>query len=278
MKKNFLIIITVLLFQIGKSQVIDLSEWKRDSLPLGTGLSFIKNDELYKATLSKKNWSFKISNDTVKIENNHFKIDKGDSLSYEGKLLQLPPRRYIRKVFNGYLIGLNDNEYIGNSLKFLSNQNNTKLFDIEKVDNISDSLHYKNRQLIASDNIRKIFKFNKRIYAFQGGGVLDTSPGLVIEIFYENGKWNYKPIKRMIEVPEISFLHNDNLYMITNQYIFSTDKNMQIKQVLKSKIKWGHLNLSNAFIKKKDIYIAMRKGILIIRDFENNPNYEWFVK
>lgn len=254
MKKNFLIIISILFFQIGKSQVIDLSEWKRDSLPLGTGLSFIKNDELYKATLSKNNWSFEISNDTVKIENNRFKIDKGDSLSYEGKLLQLPPRRYIRKVFNGYLIGLNDNEYIGNSLKFLSNQNSTKLFDVEKTENIPDSLHYKNRQLVISDNIREIFKFNKRIYAFLGGGSLDISPGLIIEIFYENGKWNYKPIKRMIEVPKISFLHNDNLYMITNQYIFSTDKNMQIKQVLKSKIKWGHLNLSNAFIKKK-IYI-----------------------
>ena len=278
MKKKFLIIITVLYFQIGKSQVIDLSEWKRDSLPLGTGLSFIKNDELYKATLSKNNWSFKISNDTVKIENNHFKIDKGDSLSYEGNLFQLPPRKYIRKVFNGYLIGLNDNEYIGNSLKFLSNQNDTKLFDIEKIENSSDSLHYKNRQLIISDNIRKIFKFNKRIYAFQGGVSLDISPGLIIEIFYKNEKWNYKPIKRMIEVPKISFLHNNNLYMITNQYIFSMDKNMQIKQVLKSKIKWGHLNLSNAFIKKKDIYIAMRKGILIIRDFENNPIYEWFVK
>lgn len=279
MKKHFLLLIIIQFFHIGKSQEIDLSKWKRDSIPLGIGLSFIEKDKLYQTKLSKDNWSFRIHNDTVKIVNNDYKIDNGDSLFYKGELMKLPPRKYIKKVFNGYLIGINDNEYIGNSLKFLSTLENNKIVDLEKIENISTSKNYNNkRQRIISNNIRKIFEFNNTLYGFQGGGIIENSPGMIIEIFYKNGVWKYKNIKNIIEVPIISFLHNEKLYIITNQHILRMDKNMRIKQVLKSELKWGQINLSNAFIKNNDIFIAMRGGILIIRDFENNPNYEWFVK
>jgi hypothetical protein len=59
-----------------------------------------------------------------------------------------------------------DNEYIGILLNFYQT-NVIKLVDEKKIENISDSLDYSDRQLIISDNINKIFEFNKRYTVFR---------------------------------------------------------------------------------------------------------------
>ncbi len=279
MKKLLFLVLLSANFNYG--QEINLSQWKKDSLPIGDGLSFIKNDKLFKASQSKNRWYFKIVNDSVEIIKNNFERSNGDTLPFSNNKLKLYGNKYVKKVHNGYLVGVKGNEFIGDHLYFVSIRKNNKLKKLKKVERVEtykDTIDYKKNVIRYRRDIIKIFEFNKRIFAFQGGGIFFNSPGRLIEIFYDKKKWKYKHIKRLIEKPIISFFNNGSIYMITNQYILSFDKKLKLKQILKSELKLGLLKLSNAFIKDNDIYLAMKKGILVIKEFETNPNYEWYIK
>lgn len=254
---------TILFFHFGQSQEIDLSGWKQDSIPL--------DKKLNEANHSKDDWFFKKIKDSIIIEKNKYKRIKGDSLPFPiDSVKGLRGNEYIKSVFNGYLIGQNKGEF-GGGLKFVS-LNNDHSYNIR----LKDEKHSTRGYIFM--NILKIFEWNDRIYATEGLAHMVLDRGNFLEIFYDEGEWKYTIISSLIEKPALTFKHNEFIYMITSQYILKMDKELNINQVLKSPMYWGVLYPSSIFIKGGDIYLAMRKGILIIRDFENNPQYEWYVK
>jgi hypothetical protein len=127
-------------------------------------------------------------------------------------------------------------------------------------------------------NVKDIFEFNNKIYVTRGLAHLIDGNGGLFEVVYKNGKWNYKFISKLPGTPDITFEENNSLYIITTQHILRYDKNGKMTMLLKSPFYWGYLYPTNSFIKNNDIYLAMRKGILIIRDFESKPKYEWYLK
>jgi hypothetical protein len=99
MKNSLITLIVLLFFQFGKSQIIDLSEWKIDSLPLTM-------KELSEANKSKLHWSFNSLNDTVRIVKNTYTRINGDTLPFPiDSVKNISGTKYIKTVFNGYLVG-----------------------------------------------------------------------------------------------------------------------------------------------------------------------------
>jgi hypothetical protein len=63
---------------------------------------------------------------------------------------------------------------------------------------------------------------------------------------------------------------------LTRQFIYRQTAD-EVEKVLKAPLYWGILNPSSMVRENKDLYIAMRKGVLKIISFEGNPTYEWYV-
>ncbi|WMI69170.1 hypothetical protein [Mangrovimonas sp. YM274] len=272
---------------LGFGQELDLSVWKRDSVPLGDLLPFHKgqSDRLLEANQSKDHWYFEITPDTVLVKNHPcFKI-KGDSLPFViNDIGGLGGYKYVKKVSNGYLIGSNGGEF-GGGLKFVALNKgysyNIKTLGSENgdrpvgaVNQIESGALYGYR----SRNIYSIFEFNGKLYATEGMSHLAYDKGAIIEIFNDNDKWCYRHVSEFIEAPRVTFKYKDSLYVITGQYILKLDKAINTTQVLRAPFYWGLLYPSSAFVNNTDMYIAMRKGIMVIRDFETHPNYEWYVE
>ncbi len=264
MNRTLLIILTLFFFHFGRSQEIDLSKWKLDSIPLGKKLN--------EANHSENDWYFKLSQDTILVQKNKYRLIKGDSLPFPiDSIRNINGNKFIKSVFNGYLIGYDHGEF-GGGLKYVSSYNDIDYYvEIEEKDN---EWNYS----IMGRNVRKIFEFNNKIYATRGLAHLGSNYGNLIELIFNDGKWKYKYISSLIETPILTFNYGEFIYIITSQNILKIDKDLNITQILKSPFNWGILYPSSAFIKNRDIYIAMRKGILIIRDFETSPKYEWYVK
>ena len=263
--KNSLLILTLLLFQFGKSQEIDLSDWEMDSIPT----SF---KELNEASNSKYRWSFNNLNDTITIVENKYIRVNGDKLPFSiDNVKNISGTKYIKSVFNGYLIGYNHGEF-GGGLKFISIYNDYN-YTLELI-NKNDEWKYPD----IPKNVCDIFEFNDKIYATRGLAHMIDGNGGLYEIIFKDDKWNYKFESKLPGTPDITFVHNNSIYIITTQHILRFDENEKMTTLLKSPIYWGYLYPTNSFIKKNDIYLAMRKGILIIRDFESEPKYEWHTK
>lgn len=258
------ILLTTLFYFFCHSQEIDLSEWKKDTIPIGSKLNEANNSNVH--------WFFKKRNDSIFIEQIKYERIKGDSLPFNIDSIEgLRGNIFVKSVFNGYLVGYNHGEF-GGGLKFVSLYNHYS-YNINNNDRENEWKYgYMN------NNIEKIFVYNNKIYATRGLSHMTSTNGSLIEIFYDNGLWKYKVITKLIECPDLTIEHNGLIYFITLQYIVKMNKELSFNQILKSPLYWGVLYPNSTFIKGADIYIAMRKGIMIIRDFENNPNYEWYIK
>lgn len=124
--------------------------------------------------------------------------------------------------------------------------------------------------------IEEIFDFGSKIYATSGLAHLGTNYGYILELSLD-GNWGISNKVELPEEPHILIHRNNSLYIVTSQFILRVDKGMNIYKVLKSPVYWGNLYPSSAINDDKDIFIAMRKGILKIKDFETDPNYQWYI-
>ena len=93
-----------------------LEDFETDSIPT--------RENLWKANRSKESWIISKLNDSIKIKENDFNHFKGDSLPFgqkevAKKLNNQYSIRAVKKVENGYIIGLNKGEF-GGGLWFLS--------------------------------------------------------------------------------------------------------------------------------------------------------------
>jgi len=239
-----------------KSQTIDLSTWKQDSLPTGKRLN--------SANLSSNSWIFVRKENKLLIEEDDFKREKGDDLPFTKEFItknlkEIEGNRFVKQVEKGFLIGLNHGEF-GGGLLFVSNDGLTSY-------KIGTSLR-----------IRNIFEWNSRIYAIEGLAHMGSSNGQIIEIFKEDSSWKYKTLSKLIEAPAIIAKKNNQQIIITSQYILRLTSNLEIEEILKSPFNWGMLYPSSIHFEKKALFLAMRQGILKIEDFETTPKYKWYIK
>jgi hypothetical protein len=254
-KINVLLIIVLLFNKSIIAQTSILNDWKIDTL---------NTKNIKKANSSRNDWIFNFNKTSIKIIKNKYRRKKGDSLPFSEKEIKLKfknrigDRRFVKKVRNGYLIGVNNGEF-GGGLYFVS-KNGKKSYTIAPY-----------------IKVRKIFKYNSNIYVSSGLAHLGGNYGKISELKIKKGKWKLINSTKLIGQPTLTFLHNDLVYIITSQYVLKLNKEMsEYVQVLKAPVYWGVLYPSSTFVSKKDLFISMRKGIMKIKNFETSPRYEWY--
>ncbi|NUY82773.1 hypothetical protein HUK80_17875 [Flavobacterium sp. MAH-1] len=252
--KTFLFI---LLYVAANGQAPNLSNWKKDSIP---------NDiTVFDANHTQDDWTFSFLNGKVEIERNKYSKIHGDSLPNNPEFIKVKKTLYgqlqVQKVTNGYILGFDKGEN-GGGLIFMDEAGN-------KTSILTETYEY-------GLNIKKIFLYNSKLLALEGLAHLGGNRGKIIEIFQDKGIWKYKKIVDLIETPKLLFTYKADQYIITSSQILSLDKNLKVTSILKAPFYWGMLYPSNVTVDGDDIYLAMRKGILNIKQFKNNPTYLWY--
>lgn len=236
-------------------QDYELEDFKTDSIPT--------RENIWKANHSKESWIVCIKKDSIRIKENDFNYFKGDSLPFKQKEVKKKLNnqygiRAVKKVEDGYIIGLNNGEF-GGGLWFLS---------------VDGNLSY---EIIPSRRIHQIFEFNDKLYVIEGLAHLGLSNGNLLELRKEKN-WQISKTYKLPGSPYFIINEKDNILILTSEHLISFNKHEKLIKVLKAPFYWGSLYPTSAITVDKDIYIAMRKGILKISEFKYNPNYEWFVK
>lgn len=238
------------------SQTPNLNNWRIETLT---------SEKISEASLSNESWIFEIVKDSVLIKQNEFNTKRGDVLPFEEtflkeKIQKTASSRFVKKVHNGFLIGLNNGEF-GGGLYFLS-------------ENGKDSY-----EIAPYIRVRQIFEHNSNIYFSTGLAHLGRNYGSISKLTFTDTKWSIGKSLNLEQSPTLVIFDNNLPYVITSEYILKLDGDIDsFTQVLKAPYYWGVLYPSSAIISNKDIFIAMRKGVLKISDFKTTPKYDWFVK
>ncbi|MFD2824441.1 hypothetical protein ACFS5M_12235 [Lacinutrix iliipiscaria] len=242
---------TVLIF----GQDYRLEDFETDSIPI--------RENLWKANHSKEDWVILKTNDSIKIKPNDYNYFKGDSLPFgqkevAKKLNNQYSIRAVKKVEDGYIIGLNKGEF-GGGLWFLSEDGNSSY------------------EIMPYKRIHQILEFNKKLYVISGLAHMGSNYGNLLELKREEN-WRVSKTYKLPGAPNLMIREKENVLIITSEYLMSFNKYEKLIEILKAPFYWGVLYPSSAIIIDNHIYIAMRKGILKISDFYYNRNYEWYVK
>ncbi len=255
--KNILGIIFILTTINSFGQQFELNDFTIDSLPVG--------DKVYKANISNQDWFIKKVNDSIKICIDNFKPAKLDSTKIiaspknktdVAKLLR--EARITKKVHDGLMIGINNGEF-GGALWFLSS-NGKELYQVKSFINVQD-----------------IFNFNGNLYVTHGLAHLGLNYGSISKLKKEK-KWKISKSFTLRAKPIIVLHEKKSLLILTTKGLVNFDKNEKLTTILQAPFAWGMLYPSSVIIENKDIFIAMRKGILKISNFKSNPNYKWYIK
>jgi len=242
---------TVLIF----GQDYGLDNFETDSVP--------KQETHHKWHNSKIHWIIEKKNESIKIRQNDYNYSKGDSLPFSQKQIAKKIKnkysiRAIKKVSDGYIVGLNGGEF-GGGLWFIS-KNGKKSYEISSY-----------------IRVREIFEFNNKLYVIRGLAHLGSSYGSLFEL-KKDKKWKIQKNFQLPDAPRFVVLEDENILILTTERLMSFDKKENLIEILKAPFYWGMYYPSSAIVDSNNIYIAMRKGILKITEFKSNPNFEWLVK
>lgn len=237
------------------AQIPDLTNWKIDTIPTG--------ERIYTANHSRNDWTFAFTGLKWAIVQNSFNREKGDSFPFspdfiDKNLKQIKGSRFVKKTDDGYLVGLNKGEF-GGGLYFIK-PNGLEGYEIARY-----------------LNIHHIFEYQTKHFAIEGLAHLGVERGQIIEIFKADTVWKYKTLTTLTEAPKLITDYNNEKLIVTSQYILKFGKDLKLKQVLKAPIYWGMLYPSSILVNSSDLYIAMRQGVLKIKTFDTQPEYEWYV-
>jgi hypothetical protein len=235
--------------------VPNLTNWKIDTLPTG--------EKIYPANHSKDNWVFSKSGENWEIVRDNFKREKGDSFPFspefiDKNLKEIKGNRFVKKTADGYLVGLNKGEF-GGGLYFI------------KPDGLDGY------EMAGYLNIHNIFEYNSKYFAIEGLAHLGGQRGQIIEIFKEDTVWKYKSLTSLMEAPKLITDYKNEKVIVTSQYVLKFGNDFKVSEILKSPIYWGMLYPSSILIEKNDLYLAMRQGVLKIKQFNSTPEYEWYI-
>ena len=253
--KILILLFTLFTFSdICKCQIPDLSNWKMDTLPIG--------ERGNRANHSKNDWKFVLKDNKWIIIQNDYKKATGDTLPFSAEfvaknLKEIKGYSSVKKISNGYLIGLDNGEF-GGSLHFVNSSGLTEY------------------EIAGYLNIRNIFVYKSKIFATEGLAHLGGQRGQIIEI-YKQRKWKYKTFSKLIEAPRLIADYKNEKIIVTSQYILKFDSDLKVEQILKSPFYWGMLYPSSILFDNNDIYLAMRQGVLKIKSFDSSPEYEWYI-
>ena len=237
------------------SKTIDLSRWKIEPLP-------IEIDRIQDANHSDNNWRFLVEENRLLVIQDNSREKSQNSLPFSDEFTAKNQRlfygkRRVKKVDNGFLVGLNHGEF-GGGLVFVSD-NESEVYDFgERL------------------RIRKFFEFDSKIYAIEGLSHLGSSKGQIIEI-YKDDIWIYKTVVKLDETPILIAKLEDYFIIVTDENLLKLTKNLKIEQILNAPISWNVLYPTSIYIDAEDLLIAMRKGLLKIENFLTNPKFSWYV-
>lgn len=232
------------------AQIPDISGWRQDSIPQGTVLN--------KANNSMQDWTFQNIDGRWQVVRNEYKREKGDAFLFGAtSRKELQGNRFVLKVDDGYLVGMNHGEY-GGGLYFI------------------DSLGRNFYEIAGRMNIVEIFHYNNKLFAIEGLAHLGGQRGQVLELYKDN-TWQWKSLTRLVEAPLMLFDYSGEKYIVTSQYILRFSRSFKVTEVLKSPFYWGILYPSAALVNEKDLYLAMRRGVLKIETFDSIPKFKWYL-
>ncbi len=256
MKAFSILIALVLSSLVSDAQVPDLMNWKLDSLPVG--------ERFYTANHSADNWLFKLTGGKWKVVQNKDGQQKGDSIppglitsDVKRKVGLERGQSFVKRVSDGFLVGKDGGEF-GGGLFFIG---------------LDGGL------LVVRDriNVRSIIEYNGKLLAIEGLAHLGSYSGQILEIFKEGDRWSCRLLTTLVDAPILIERFGDELLIVTSQHLLKLGRGFKTTEVLKSPIYWGSLYPTSMLIDRTDLYLAMRQGVLKIKDFESQPVYAWYV-
>ena len=218
---------------------------------------------VFTANRSQEDWIINKIEDSIIISLSDYNYFKGDSLPFSNieiaeKFETQNPIRAVKKVVDGYIIGLNKGEF-GGGLWFLSSDG---------------KIYY---EISPYKRVRQIFEMNNKIYVIEGRLHLTSDSGRLSEL-NKNVQWQISKTLELPNAPIFMIMDENNALILTTNNIVSFSPNERLEKILNAPFNWGMLYPSTAIIEKTDLYIAMRKGVLKVLNFRDRPEYEWYIK
>ena len=215
--------------------------------------------------LNRTNTSYEVylnKNNKVKYRYLKYELVKGPKLPFTNIVTRFPEsdfrgKQVNLKVSNGWIVGFNHGEFIGNLYWF----------------DDKGSIHKK----IYEGNISDILVINGEIYAIVPlGGSIDF--GEIIKIEQTNYKWEVNEFCEFNTHPYCTVYTNNNFLIINSKGIIEINNKCEFKNLIKYKRAWWRTLYPNSVaVQDNYIYIGMRAGILKI-DSNDFDKQEWLTE
>lgn len=232
------------------SQSIDLNKWVENK----------KAIDRYKHP--QNNISYIIIEDSL-----NYRIAKqtsptriGDSIPFsdefiESKIGKNYGGRIVKKVFNGYFLSYLNGEH-GSNFYFISNDGK-KAYEIESI-----------------RHAKYFFELEGELFVACGLSHLASSRGSIYTLKFKR-KWKANYVENLEADPEIVFKHFQKTYIITFEKMLSVNQDASLKTILIFPFNIGIFYPTSSVIIKNDLYIAMRSGVLKVKNFSYKPTFHW---
>ena len=215
--------------------------------------------------LNRTNTSYEVYlNKKNKVNYRYFKYErvKGPNLPFRNIDTRFPESDFRGKQVNlkgsnGWIVGFNHGEFIGNLYWF----------------DDKGSIHKK----IYEGNVSDIFAVNGEIYAIEPlGGSIDI--GAIIKIQQTNYNWEVIELCEFNTNPFCSVFTNNKFLIINSKGIIEISNDCEFKNLVKYKRAWWTTLYPNSVVVQDNyIYIGMRAGVLKI-DSNDFNRQEWLTE
>ncbi len=232
------------------SQTIDLNNWVENK----------KSIDRYKHPQNEISYTIVKDSIDYKIEEQTSSNIISDSVPFsdefiESKIGKNYGGRMVKKVFNGYFLSYLNGEH-GSDFYFISNDGK-KAYEIESI-----------------RHAKYFFELDGNLFVACGLSHLALSRGFIYSLKFKR-KWKATYVENLEVDPKIVFKHIEKIYIITSEKMFRVSPDASLKMVLTFPFNLGIFYPTASVIIKNDLYIAMRSGLLKVKNFENNPTYHW---
>lgn len=184
----------------------------------------------------------------------------GDSIPFsnefiESKIGKNYGGRIVKKVFNGYFLSYLNGEH-GSGFYFISNDGK-KAYEMELI-----------------RHAKYFFDLEDELFVACGLSHLASSRGSIYKLKFKR-KWKATYVENLEADPKIVFKHLKNTYIITYEKMLRVNKGASLTTVLTFPFNIGVFYPTSSVIIDKDLYIAMRSGILKVKNYNYKPTFHW---